>query len=126
MKRISRLSLGECDLFDRTVDIYRNGEVVLCDSEWNTVYSPTPDEAIAKLVRMYARKVRSDARWSRATLPEFSKRSDTPSGRNLQCCSLQFDWSVLPISEQVLGTLFPSSTVVDDVEGERKLEELAW
>jgi hypothetical protein len=39
--------------------------------------SPTPEEAIARLVLMYARNVRSDARWSRATLPEFSSRNST-------------------------------------------------
>ena len=33
---------------------------------------PTPVDAMVRLVRAYARKVRSDARWSRATLPEFS------------------------------------------------------
>lgn len=32
---------------------------------------PTPAVASAKLVRRYERKVRSEARWSRATLPEF-------------------------------------------------------
>lgn len=32
-------------------------------------------DAIARLVRTYARKVRSDARWSRATLPAFSSVS---------------------------------------------------
>ena len=37
--------------------------------------APTPVEAIVRLVRVYARKVRSDARWSRATLPEFSRVS---------------------------------------------------
>lgn len=36
---------------------------------------PTPMEAIVRLVRTYARKVRSEARWSRATLPEFSSVS---------------------------------------------------
>lgn len=46
---------------DRAVPI----DILLCDS-------PTPEEAIARLVRTYARKVRSEARWSRATLPEFS------------------------------------------------------
>jgi hypothetical protein len=40
---------------------------------------PTPAEAMARLVRMYARKVRSEARWSRATLPEFSSRNETES-----------------------------------------------
>lgn len=30
---------------------------------------------MVRLVRVYARKVRSDARWSRATLPEFSRVS---------------------------------------------------
>ena len=39
--------------------------------------SPTPEDAIARLVLMYAKNVRSDARWSRATLPEFSSRSST-------------------------------------------------
>ncbi|PIL35190.1 hypothetical protein GSI_02980 [Ganoderma sinense ZZ0214-1] len=37
--------------------------------------APTPVEAMVRLVRVYARKVRSDARWSRATLPEFSRVS---------------------------------------------------
>ena len=36
---------------------------------------PTPVDAIVRLVRTYARKVRSDARWSRATLPAFSRVS---------------------------------------------------
>ena len=35
-------------------------------------HSPTPVDAIAKLVLTYARKVLSDARWSLATLPAFS------------------------------------------------------
>lgn len=35
--------------------------------------TPTPVDAIVRLVRAYARNVRSDARWSRATLPEFSR-----------------------------------------------------
>lgn len=39
--------------------------------------SATPDDAIARLVLMYARNVLSDARWSRATLPEFSSRNPT-------------------------------------------------
>ena len=34
---------------------------------------------------MYAKNVRSDARWSRATLPEFSSRNST------QFCTLQKD-----------------------------------
>lgn len=38
-------------------------------------YAPTPVDAIAKLVRTYAKKVRSAARWSRATLPVFSSVS---------------------------------------------------
>lgn len=33
----------------------------------------TPVETIARLVLTYARKVRSEARWSLATLPEFSR-----------------------------------------------------
>lgn len=37
--------------------------------------APTPALANARLVRTYARKVRSEARWSRATLPEFSRTS---------------------------------------------------
>jgi len=32
----------------------------------------TPADDMARLVRTYARNVRSEARWSRATLPEFS------------------------------------------------------
>lgn len=39
---------------------------------------PTPAEAMAKLVLTYARKVRSDARWSLATLPTFSSLSENP------------------------------------------------
>jgi hypothetical protein len=39
--------------------------------------SPTPEDAIARLVLTYAKNVRSDARWSRATLPEFSSRNST-------------------------------------------------
>jgi len=39
--------------------------------------SATPDETMARLVLIYARNVRSDARWSRATLPEFSSRNPT-------------------------------------------------
>ena len=40
--------------------------------------APTPVDAMVRLVRAYARKVRSEARWSRATLPEFSSVSSSP------------------------------------------------
>ena len=41
---------------------------------------PTPADAKERLVRTYARKVRSDARWSRATEPVFRKVSETLNG----------------------------------------------
>ena len=44
--------------------------------------SPTPALANAKLVRTYARKVRSAARWSRATEPVFSSISDGSTRRH--------------------------------------------
>lgn len=36
-------------------------------------YIPTPVDAMVKLVRTYAKNVLSDAKWSLATLPEFSR-----------------------------------------------------
>jgi hypothetical protein len=41
---------------------------------------PTPADAKERLVRTYARKVRSDARWSRATEPVFRKVSESLNG----------------------------------------------
>jgi hypothetical protein len=41
---------------------------------------PTPADAKERLVRTYARKVRSDARWSRATEPVFRNVSETLNG----------------------------------------------
>jgi hypothetical protein len=41
---------------------------------------PTPADAKERLVRTYARKVRSDARWSRATEPVFRKVSERLNG----------------------------------------------
>jgi hypothetical protein len=41
---------------------------------------PTPADAKERLVRTYARNVRSDARWSRATEPVFRKVSETLNG----------------------------------------------
>lgn len=41
---------------------------------------PTPADAKERLVRTYARKVRSDERWSRATEPVFRKMSETLNG----------------------------------------------
>jgi hypothetical protein len=41
---------------------------------------PTPADAKARLVRTYAKKVRSDARWSRATDPLFWRMRERPSG----------------------------------------------
>ena len=46
----------------------------------NSCTSATPVLAMTRLVRVYARKVRSEARWSRATEPEFSRVRVT-SGR---------------------------------------------
>ena len=45
--------------------------------------APTPELAIARLVLMYARKVRSEARWSLATDPEFSSRKEVEF--NIDC-----------------------------------------
>ena len=42
---------------------------------------PTPADAKERLVRTYARNVRSDARWSRATEPVFCSVSERPNGR---------------------------------------------
>jgi hypothetical protein len=42
--------------------------------------APTPADAKERLVRTYARKVRSDARWSRATEPVFRRVSETLNG----------------------------------------------
>jgi len=41
----------------------------------------TPADANARLVRTYAKKVRSDARWSRATEPVFCRVSERMNGR---------------------------------------------
>ena len=41
---------------------------------------PTPADAKERLVRTYARKVRSDARWSRATEPVFRRVSERLNG----------------------------------------------
>ena len=41
---------------------------------------PTPADANERLVRTYAKKVRSDARWSRATEPVFRRVSERPNG----------------------------------------------
>jgi len=41
---------------------------------------PTPADANARLVRTYAKKVRSDARWSRATEPVFCRVSERLNG----------------------------------------------
>jgi hypothetical protein len=41
---------------------------------------PTPADAKARLVRTYAKKVRSDARWSRATDPWFCRMRERPNG----------------------------------------------
>ena len=43
---------------------------------FNNCATPTPTEAKLKEVRSHARKVRSEAKWSRATEPVFSRRSD--------------------------------------------------
>jgi hypothetical protein len=42
--------------------------------------APTPADAKARLVRTYARKVRSDARWSRATEPVFCRVRESLNG----------------------------------------------
>lgn len=44
--------------------------------------TPTPVPAIERLVRTYASHVRSFARWSRATEPEFSRTRDTLGARD--------------------------------------------
>ena len=44
--------------------------------EWHTL---TPADVIAKLVRTYAKNVRSDTRWSRAVLPEFLRVQEGPN-----------------------------------------------
>ena len=41
-----------------------------------SMYLPTPIDEIARLVRRYAKKVLSDAKWSLATLPEFSSTNE--------------------------------------------------
>ena len=41
---------------------------------------PTPADANERLVRTYAKKVRSDARWSRATEPVFFRVSERLNG----------------------------------------------
>jgi hypothetical protein len=41
---------------------------------------PTPADANERLVRTYAKKVRSDARWSRATEPVFCRVSERLNG----------------------------------------------
>ena len=47
---------------------------------WDGMDGPTPADAKERLVRTYARKVRSDARWSRATEPVFRKVSERLNG----------------------------------------------
>lgn len=42
--------------------------------------APTPADANERLVRTYARKVRSEARWSRATEPVFCRVSERLKG----------------------------------------------
>lgn len=94
-------------------------ETVRNGIEYKTVNgdTPTPDEAMAKLVRMYARKVRSEARWSRATLPEFtnvsevlfltfSRRDSWGVGRGPTAESLEIGWTTsLDCSGRTLGGL---------------------
>jgi hypothetical protein len=48
---------------------------------------PTPADAKARQVRTYARKVRSDARWSRATEPVFRRVSERLNHLNGACCA---------------------------------------
>lgn len=43
---------------------------------FNNCVTPTPTDAKLNEVRSHARKVRSEAKWSRATDPVFSRRSD--------------------------------------------------
>ena len=48
-------------------------------------HAPTPVDDIVRLVLAYARNVRSDARWSRATLPAFSSVSRRPHSLKSFC-----------------------------------------
>lgn len=72
----------------------------------------TPEEAMAILVRTYARKVRSEARWSLATLPEFSSVRDMHDSR-LWLCALRGgdsrEQALWLETEDEDGCLLPSS-----------------
>ena len=43
----------------------------------NEAHAPTPAVTMPRLVLTYAKKVLSDAKWSRATLPEFFNVRET-------------------------------------------------
>jgi hypothetical protein len=55
---------------------------------------PTPADANERLLRTYARKVRSDARWLRATEPVFCNVSERPNGSGGAASAFWCCWDV--------------------------------
>lgn len=62
--------------------------------------APTPADANERLVRTYARKVRSEARWSRATEPVFCRVSERVKGSPVGAVATS---SILCLDEDVEG-----------------------
>jgi len=85
-------------------------ELAIDDAEMNNCNSATPAVTKPRLVLTYAKNVLSNARWSRATLPEFFNVKETLEISGIQNVVLQGPLSgldLLMVPEDALDDLEP-------------------